>query len=853
MCAVVSFRDTIVVMRADAGCPRRKVELVMSIVEIVVAAALAAGLGASGEPSPPPSASCSVPSGEASTVLTPDGAWNWCNGPHAVFHEGKSRKTYVGWVTATGTVQVSSYDHDTSLVQVATLRDSLEADDHSAPAILVRPDDRLMVFYSPHCRTMAEMTPGGKSIAGMFYRISERPEDVSSWSDEVRLEMNMGDAFGWTYPTAVELANEGNRIYLVWRGGNGQPLLALSDNGTDWLFGGTFLTTGGIRPYFKMDSDGLGRIDIAFTRGHPNGEPENGIYYVRYRDGALYHADGRKIKDMWDLPLEPGECDTVYSGRGVGRAWLWDVAADSLGNPVIVYAVFPSEDDHRYRYARWDGTEWQDTEIVAAGRWFPRNGVEGLSQQVYYSGGIALDHSDPRVVYLSRPDASVFEIERWVTKDGGLTWWFEPVTCRSGDSNVRPIVPEGHAAGGPELIWMHGDYRGYTDYFTDLRMRVSSSEGGQDWLSSSLLRPAPSGGAPATPEDGVTAIARLVCAREIEAVSRGGQSANVAVMRRDGTVRPFLPQWREAVFYEGVMAAYELTGDERFILAARDWADRNEWRPGPRARHPDDLCVGQVYLTIWLDLPPSARKPVMTRAIQAAFDEMRADPGLGRDEWAWCDALFAVPPGLALLSTVTGDRTYLDLMDRMWWDTTEFLYDTDDHLFYRDARFRGAAETASAPESEGGVFWGRGNGWVMAGIARVLENMPEDYPTRSRYVRLLNEMAERVAGLQGGDGLWRSNLLDTEPGSPPETSGSALLCYAMAWGINHGALDRGTYLPVVRAAWSGLVGAVDESGKLGWVQGVADAPGAVGRGDSAEFGTGAFLLAAKEVSDLDGR
>jgi rhamnogalacturonyl hydrolase YesR len=823
----------------------------MNIVVTVVVAALAASLGASGESGKSLPASCSAPAGEASAELTPDGAWNWCNGPHAVFHEGTSRKTYIGWVTGTGAVQIGSYDHDTGRVQVATLRDSLEADDHSAPAILVRPDDRLMVFYSPHCRTIPESTPGGKSIEGMFCRTSERPEDVSSWGDEVRLEMNTGEAFGWTYPTTAQLAGEGNRIYLFWRGGNGQPLLALSDNGTDWLFGGTFLTTGGIRPYFKVDTDGLGTIDVAFTRGHPSVEPENGIYYVRYRDGAIYRADGRKIKDMWDLPLEPGECDTVYDGRGAGRAWLWDVASDSLGNPVIVYAVFPSEDDHRYRYARWDGTRWYDTEIVAAGRWFPRNGLEGLSQQVYYSGGIALDHSDPRVVYLSRPTASVFEIERWVTKDGGRTWWSEPVTCHSGDSNVRPIVPEGHAPGGPEVAWMHGDYRGYTDYSTDLRMLVSSSEGGADRPSSSS--PAASVGAPAPADDGVAAISRLVCEREIEAVSRGGQSVNVAVVRRDGTVRPFIPQWREAVFFIGVMATYELTGDEKCILAARDWAERNEWRPGPRARHPDDLCAGQVYLKIWLDLPPSARKPEMIRAIQAAFDEMRANPGRGRDEWSWCDALFTIPPGLALLSTATGDRTYLDLMDQMWWDTTEFLYDTDDHLFYRDDRFRKAAETAPVPESESGVFWGRGNGWVMAGIAGVLENMPEDYPTRPRYVQLLNEMAERVAGLQGKDGLWRSDLLHPEPGSPPETSGSALFCYAIAWGLNHGVLDRDTYLPVARAAWSGLVGAVDESGKLGWVQRVGDAPDDVSREDSVEFGTGAFLLAAKEVADLEGR
>lgn len=822
--------------KARAPRPASRI-LLVAAAAILVACAHTAGASPRIAPDP-----LSAPAGEACPQFTPDGAWNWCSGPHAVFHDGTSRKTYIGWITRTGAVQIGSYDHDTGRKDVATLRDSLEADDHSAPAILVRPDGRIMVFYSPHCRTLPESTPSGKSIEGMFCRVSELPEDVSSWGPEVRLDMNIGEQFGWTYPTVAQLADEGNRIYLFWRGGTGKPLLALSDNGTDWFFGGTFLETGGIRPYFKVSTDGLGTIDVAFTRGHPSGEPENGIYYVRYRGGAVYRADGTKIKDMWELPLEPGECDTVYDGRGAGRAWVWDVASDSLGHPVIVYAVFPSDDDHRYRYARWDGTRWRDTEMVAAGRWFPRGGLEGLDQQVYYSGGIALDHGDPSVVYLSRPTDDVFEIERWVTKDGGATWSSEPVTSGSRQSNVRPIVPDGSAPGGPEVVWMHGDYRGYVDFATDIRMRVAAD-----------ADPGPAAADPASPGNGVAALGRLVCDRELEATTRGGSAGEVSVVRRDGSVERFAPQWRQAVFEVGVMAAYEMTGDEKYLRAARDWAERNEWRPGPRARHADDLCAGQVYLGIWLDLPPSAREPAMIEPVVAAFDEMRAHPGRGRDEWSWCDALFAVPPGLALLSRATGDRTYLDLMDQMWWDTTEFLYDEENHLYYRDIRFRRAAEIAAASGDERRVFWGRGNGWVMAGIARVLENMPEDYPARPRYIRLLNEMAERVAGLQGKDGLWRSDLLDAGPYSPPESSSTALFCYAIAWGVNAGALDRATYLPVVRAAWHGLTGAVDESGKLGWVQPVGDAPGAVSREDSSEFGVGAFLLAAREVADLEGR
>ena len=77
----------------------------------------------------------------------------------------------------------------------------------------------------------------------------------------------------------------------------------------------------------------------------------------------------------------------------------------------------------------------------------------------------------------------------------------------------------------------------------------------------------------------------------------------------------------------------------------------------------------------------------MLEPIRARFDALIADPRPGREDWSWCDALFMAPPVLAGLSAATGDPKYLNFMNTMWWDTTEHLYDTEDHLFYRDARY----------------------------------------------------------------------------------------------------------------------------------------------------------------------
>jgi rhamnogalacturonyl hydrolase YesR len=230
---------------------------------------------------------------------------------------------------------------------------------------------------------------------------------------------------------------------------------------------------------------------------------------------------------------------------------------------------------------------------------------------------------------------------------------------------------------------------------------------------------------------------------------------------------------------------------------------------------------------------------------RAVIDAMVATPRPGREDWWWCDALFMAPPVLTRLHAVTGDRKYLDFLDAMWWDTTDFLFDPSEGLYYRDKNFIGK------PNANGRkVFWSRGNGWVMGGTVRVLQHLPKSHPTRARYVQLLKTMAAAVARVQGEDGRWRPSLLDPSEAPVPETSGTAFFCYALAWGVNQGHLDRKTYLPVVRRAWQGLVSSVREDGKLGWVQQIGLAPARVTADDNQEYGSGALLLAGSEMLKL---
>ncbi|MBN2565294.1 MAG: glycoside hydrolase family 88 protein, partial [Candidatus Eisenbacteria bacterium] len=306
--------------------------------------------------------------------------------------------------------------------------------------------------------------------------------------------------------------------------------------------------------------------------------------------------------------------------------------------------------------------------------------------------------------------------------------------------------------------------------------------------------------------------------------------------------------WIQSVFMTGVMAAYRATGDRDYLDEAVSWSAANHWSPGHRERHADDQCCTQVYLDIWSE----KGEDYMIRPTIESFDPLVADPVAGRDLWSWCDALFMAPPAMAALSSATGDPGYLHAMDQMWWDTTDLLYDPAESLFYRDRSSMTEPGGRTRVSWRGNpIFWSRGNGWVLAGTARVLDSMPADYRSRGSYEQLLTRMATRLSARQGEDGLWRPSLLDPAAVQAPETSGSGLFCYGMAWGLNNGLLDRDVFLPVVVRAWDGLLASVSGDGRLGWVQAVGAGPALACESDSAPYGTGAFLLAGSEVLQLE--
>jgi rhamnogalacturonyl hydrolase YesR len=311
--------------------------------------------------------------------------------------------------------------------------------------------------------------------------------------------------------------------------------------------------------------------------------------------------------------------------------------------------------------------------------------------------------------------------------------------------------------------------------------------------------------------------------------------------------------WVQAVGDVGLMALAGISGDPKYREAMLAKGSTNDWELAEyqwRKYHADDQCIGQV----WTELYFLYRENQMIEPLRERFDFILAHPsdapgldftqphGKAQELWSWCDSLFMAPPAWLRLYAATGDTRYLDFAVTNWWRTTDFLYDKDEHLFYRDSTYFDKREVNGQK-----VLWSRGNGWVMAGLVRMLQYLPTNHPDLPRFEQLFKDMAGKILTCQQPDGLWHASLLDPDHYPETETSGSALFTYALAWGVNQGLLDGETFEPAVRKAWTALVDCVGTDGKLTHVQPPGGQPEKFAEDSTEAYGAGAFLLAGSEV------
>lgn len=318
------------------------------------------------------------------------------------------------------------------------------------------------------------------------------------------------------------------------------------------------------------------------------------------------------------------------------------------------------------------------------------------------------------------------------------------------------------------------------------------------------------------------------------------------------------PFWDNAAYHTGNMEAYFLTGNEAYRTYSERWAAHNEWR-GAKSNNRSEwryetygenddfvlfgdyqICF-QTYVDLY-NLQPESHKIARAREV---MEYQMSTPQ--RDYWWWADGLYMVMPVMTKLYRVTGNRTYLDKLYEYICYSDSIMYDTETGLYYRDAKYVYPKHKSANGKKD---FWARGDGWVLAGLAKVLKDLPSDYAHRDFFVTKFVRMAEAVAAIQQSEGYWTRSMMDPDHAPGPETSGTAFFTFGLLWGVNNGYLDEAKYLPVIRKAWNYLTKtALQKDGRIGYVQPIGEKaiPGQIVDANStANFGVGAFLLAACE-------
>jgi len=213
---------------------------------------------------------------------------------------------------------------------------------------------------------------------------------------------------------------------------------------------------------------------------------------------------------------------------------------------------------------------------------------------------------------------------------------------------------------------------------------------------------------------------------------------------------------------------------------------------GKRA-HVDDEIFGIVPLEIGIQ----TRDPKYLAYGKQFADRQWENPqpdGLSGETRYWIDDMFMLTILQLEAFRATADRKYLDR------DALEMVAYLDklqqpNGLFYH------------APDVP--FFWGRGDGWVAAGMAEMLRTLPADHPHRPRIMAGYKAMMAALLKYQGKDGMWRQ-LIDHEE-SWPESSGSAMFAFAMITGVKNGWLDPSSYGPAARQGWIAASGYVDQN------------------------------------------
>lgn len=320
--------------------------------------------------------------------------------------------------------------------------------------------------------------------------------------------------------------------------------------------------------------------------------------------------------------------------------------------------------------------------------------------------------------------------------------------------------------------------------------------------------------------------------------------------------------WTRAVYYEGLMALYDIDPQQRYLDYTDKWASFHKWTPrnGITTNDADDQCCEQTYLMRFEKVGDST----MIRPTIANLQHQMKTPNTRKPEaegalcgwWTWIDAIQMAMPVYMHMYKLTGDVRYRDHGMNMYvWSRDTLaggLLNKKSGLWWRDKDY---VPPYKEPDGQD-CYWSRGNGWVYAALVRCMNQLPAKDKVYKRLKKDFLLMTKGIVATQREDGFWNPSLASTNY-AMPETSGTALFLYGLCWGMNQGYLKVKDYKPIADRAWQAMVKtAVHRDGFLGWMQGTGKDPSA-GQPlsydkvpDFEDYGTGCFLLGATEYYKL---
>lgn len=259
--------------------------------------------------------------------------------------------------------------------------------------------------------------------------------------------------------------------------------------------------------------------------------------------------------------------------------------------------------------------------------------------------------------------------------------------------------------------------------------------------------------------------------------------------------------YSEAAAWYGALTYAQLTHDDALrdalikkyapLMPGGAEADRI-----PKRHHVDDSIFGIISLEIAIQTKDPKQLEIGKAWADRQWENPRPD-GLSGETRFWIDDMYMLTILQLEAYRATGDRKYLDR-------------DANEMVAYLDKLQQPNGLFYHAPDVP--FYWGRGDGWVAAGMAEMLRSLPEDHPQRARILRGYKLMMAALLQYQGKDGMWRQ-LIDHDD-AWPESSSSAMFTFAMVTGVKNGWLDAITYGPAARKAWIAVTGYIDQNNDI---------------------------------------